>query len=401
MKIVQINATCGSGSTGKICISISTILNKNNIENYILYSSGTSNNPAGLKYMDDKEVRLGALEARLFGNYGFNASSPTRKLVKILSEINPDIVHLHNIHGHNCNLDVLLRYLKKNGKKVIWTFHDCWAFTGSCTYFSYVGCEKWKTQCAKCPKAHEFSWFFDTSTKLFNRKKDLLKDLNLTIVTPSKWLAGLVKESFLKDYSVEVINNGIDTSIFKPSKSRFRENHGIADAEKMILGVGFEWGQRKGLDIFIELAQRLPLNYRIVLVGTNDTIDKQLPDNIISIHRTQNQVELAEIYTAADVFVNPTREDNYPTVNMEALACGTPVVTFKTGGSPEMLDSACGQIVEQEDVDGLIDAIIESAEEERFTIVSCLKKAKEFNQEHCFQKYLDLYIRTEMHEQSS
>ena len=394
MKVVQINATCGSGSTGKICSSISSILNENNVENYILYSSGESNNPIGYKYMTDKEVRLGAVEARIFGNYGFNSTPATRKMINKLNEINPNIVHLHNIHGHNCNLEVLFEYLKE--KKVIWTFHDCWAFTGSCTYFSYVGCEKWKTQCEKCPKAHEFSWFFDTSKKLFERKKSLLSDLDLTIVTPSRWLASLVKESFLKDYSVEVINNGIDTSIFKPSKSLFREEHGIADTDKMILGVGFEWGQRKGLDIFVELAQELPSSYKIVLVGTNDTIDKQIPRSIISVHRTQNQHELAELYTAADVFVNPTREDNYPTVNMEALACGTPVVTFKTGGSPEMLDDTCGLVVEQEDIGGLINAIKTLTEEGIFTSVACSNKAKDFKQEICFQKYLDLYRRMEM-----
>ena len=391
MKIVQINATCGSGSTGKICLSLSRVLSENNIENYILYSNGFSDYPLGIRYMSDIETRIGALESRVFGNYGFNSTQATKRMIQKLNELNPDIVHLHNIHSHNCNLEILFNNLRRKDKKVVWTFHDCWAFTGSCTYFSYMGCEKWMTLCEKCPKAHEFSWFFDTSTKLFNRKKTLLKDLNLYIVTPSKWLAGLVKESFLKDYPVKVIHNGIDTLIFKPSKSCFRENYGITDAEKMILGVGFEWGSRKGLDVFIDLSQKMPSNYKIVLVGTNDIIDRKLPNNIISIHRTQNQLELAEIYTAADVFVNPTREDNYPTVNMEALACGTPVVTFKTGGSFEMLDESCGMAVEQEDISGLIKTIKRVAEDQLFSSSACLKKAKEFNQCNCFKGYLDLY----------
>ena len=169
------------------------------------------------------------------------------------------------------------------------------------------------------------------------------------------------------------------------------ENNNISDSDKMILGVGSEWGVRKGLDIFIELSKRLPEKYKIVLVGTNDDIDKQLPRNILSIHRTENQKELAAIYSAADIFVNPTREDNYPTVNMEALSCGTPVITFNTGGSPEMVDDTCGIVVEQEDVNGLIDAIRRINDDSAFTANACLEKAKEFDQVICFRRYLDLY----------
>ncbi len=396
MKIVQINATCGVGSTGKICTSISSILSNNGIENYILYSSGKSDYSLGFRYMTDQEVRIGAFESRIFGNFGFNSSGATKRMVMKLKGINPDLVHLHNIHSHNCNLSILFDYLKRSGKKVIWTFHDCWAFTGSCTYFSFIGCNKWKTQCEKCPKAHEFSWFFDTSSRLYTRKKTLLTDVNMTVVTPSQWLAVLVKDSFLNGCDVEVINNGIDTKTFKPIQSNFRVEHGIVSSDKMVLGVGFEWGQRKGLDIFIELAKRLTENFKIVLVGTNDEIDKILPPNIISIHRTHNQQELAEIYSAADVFVNPTREDNYPTVNMEALACGTPVITFDTGGSPEMLDETCGIVIGPEDVDGLIANIKRVVEDKLFTADDCLRKANGFKQEICFQKYLDLYRRMEM-----
>lgn len=395
MKVVQINATCGSGSTGKICTSISSLLCNHGIENYILYSVGTSNNPRGFRYMRDVDIKRGALESRVFGNFGFNSTTSTKQLVKKLDDLNPDIVHIHNIHSHNCNISVLFDYLKKQDKKVVWTFHDCWAFTGCCTYFSYVGCNKWKTHCGNCPKAHEFSWLFDTSSKLYNRKKEVLNSVDMTIITPSSWLAELVKQSFLKNNAIEVINNGIDLTIFKPTQGHFKSNHNIAKNEKMILGVGYEWGQRKGIDVFIELAKRLPIYYKIVLVGTNSTIDSKLPSNIISIHRTQNQLELAEIYSAADVFINPTREDNYPTVNMEALACGTPVITFNTGGSPEMLDATCGTVVEQEDIDGLVNAISLVAEKKIYPVESCLKKAEEFNQDICFQKYLDLYRRIE------
>ncbi len=396
MKIVQINATSGAGSTGKICESISEILTVNKTENYIFYSAGNSNRNNSIKYMTEIEIKQGALEARIRGNYGFNSSWATKRLIKKLNAIDPDVVHLHNIHGHNCNLDLLFSYLKEKQKNIIWTFHDCWAFTGSCTYFSFVKCDKWKTKCEKCPKAHEFSWFFDTSTKLYQKKKQLFEDCKLTVVTPSVWLSELVQLSFLKNYPVEVINNGIDTSIFKPTKSDFRKKYNIKDDEKIVLGVGFEWGLRKGLDVFIKLSGILPSSYRIVLVGTNDSIDKQLPDSIVSIHRTNNQKELAEIYSIADVFVNPTREDNYPTVNMEAIACGTPVVTFDNGGSPEMIDESCGIVVPPENMDELVDAIKRVVTGDDYTQEACLNKSLQFNQTKCFAKYLELYRKIEL-----
>ena len=216
----------------------------------------------------------------------------------------------------------------------------------------------------------------------------------MTIVTPSKWLADLVGQSFLKDYPVTVINNGIDLSVFTPTESGFREKYGIPEEKHILLGVAFGWGKRKGLDVFIELSRRLdPDRYRIVLVGTDDAVDQKLPKEIISIHRTQNQTELAEIYSAADLFLNPTREDNYPTVNMESLACGTPVLTFKTGGSPEMLDETCGAVIPCDDVEAFQNEILRICEQYPFPAESCLKKAQEFYQNQKFKEYIKLYER--------
>ena len=213
---------------------------------------------------------------------------------------------------------------------------------------------------------------------------------NCTIVTPSQWLANLVKQSFLKNYPIKVINNGIDLSVFQPTESDFRERHNLAN-KKIVLGVAFSWDKRKGSDIFIELSKRLPCDYQIILVGTNSQLKKQLPPNIISINRTQNQKELAEIYTAADVFANPTREENYPTVNMEAIACGTPVVTFRTGGSPEILDDTCGSIVDCDDIDSMEIEIRRICEQKPYTVEACLKRAKSFDMNDRFEEYVDLY----------
>lgn len=392
MKIVQINATCGVGSTGKICVGISELLSANNVENYILYSDKSNGFESGIRCSYEKYIKLQALKSRVCGNYGFNSKKATHKIVNEIERIQPDVVHLHNIHGHDCDLEILFTYFKKNRTKLIWTFHDCWAFTGYCAYFDLAKCDKWKNNCNMCPSISEFSWFFDKSKELFEKKKELFMGLDLNIVTPSQWLADLVKQSFLREYPVYVINNGIDLGVFNTEKSNFRQKYGLEN-KYILLGVAFDWGKRKGLDVFVDLAKRLPDDYQIVLVGTNDKTDKLLPSNIISIHRTQNQQELAEIYAAADVFVNPTREENYPTVNMESIACGTPVLTFRTGGSPEMLDETCGVVVDCDDVDALEKEVIRICKDEPYTKEACLKKAREFEQSERFKEYLELYER--------
>lgn len=394
MKVVQINTTCGSGSTGKICIAVSKLLTSRNVENYILYTSGHSDYSCGIKYAGDYYKKLQALKSRVLGNGGFNSHIATKRLIYNLERIQPDIVHIHNIHSHDCNLNMLFRYLKKKSIKLYWTFHDAWAFTANCPYFVSVQCNKWKTECFDCPQIHQTSWFVDRSRKYFNKKKQLFTGLNLTIITPSKWMANLVQESFLKNYPVKVVNNGIDLETFKPTQDDINQRYRITSEQSegyLILGVAQVWGNAKGLDVFVELSKRLDNQYQIVLVGTDAKVDKILPKNIFSIHRTSSQKALAKIYTAADVFVNPTREENYPTVNMEALACGTPVITFRTGGSPETIDETCGIVVERDDVDALEREVRNVCENKVITRNSCIMKAKEFEERKRFEEYARLY----------
>lgn len=391
MKIVQINATCGVGSTGKICVAVSEQLSKKGIENYIFYSAGSSDYPLGIKYVNETAVKFQTLVSRSFGNYGFESKGITKRLIKELDKIKPDIVHIHNIHAHNCNFEMLFDYIRKKGIKAYWTFHDCWAFTAYCPHFDMIGCDKWRTGCNKCPQRKQFSWFFDRSTYLYNKKMAAIKGVNLTIITPSEWLASLVKKSFFKDFPVKVINNGIDLNIFKPTESNFKEKYALEN-KYIVLGVAFGWGERKGLDVFCELAKRLDgEKYKIVLVGTNDDIDKLLPENIISIHRTANQTELAEIYTAADIFANPTREEVLGLVNLEALACGTPVVTFKTGGSPECIDETCGAAAAKNDIDGMYNEIIRICEQKTIAAADCIAYSKKFDAADKFKEYVELY----------
>ncbi len=390
MKAVQINTVCGSGSTGKICIGISQVLNNNGVENYILYAKGYSKYPYARK-CTERFPKLQALRSRVLGNYGFNSKKTTERLIAELERIKPDIVHLHNLHGHNCDLSRLMDYFRTHAIKLVWTFHDCWAFTAYCPHFVMANCDKWKTGCHHCVQKRTFSWFADRSAWLYEKKKETFAGLDLTIVTPSQWLADLVKESFLKDYPVHVIHNGIDLSVFHPAPSDFRNKYRIAEDQFVLLGVADQWVPRKGPDVFIRLAERLdPKKFRIVMVGTDDSVDKQLPSNIISIHRTANQAELVEIYTAADLLVNPTREDTFPTVNMESLACGTPVLTFRTGGSPEMLDEQTGRVVECDDEEALYQALLSMAEHP-VGRADCLRRATQFDEKDRFREYVTLY----------
>ena len=391
MRIVQINATCGIGSTGKICVGISRALTEAGVENHVLCSK-SNGYPLGIPCASPNYITVQAIKSRIAGNYGFQSRRETKRIIRELDRLKPDIVHLHNIHGHDCDLHLLFSYFKERGTKLVWTFHDCWAFTAYCPYFTKVRCDKWKTGCEDCPQYRNYSFFFDRSKQLYRKKKELLSGLDLTIVTPSQWLADLVRESFLKQYSVTVINNGIDLSVFSPRESDFRKKYRIPPEKHVLLGVAFDWEERKGLDVFLELSETLDADkYQIVLVGTDDAVDKQLPTNIISIHRTQNQQELAEIYSAADLFLIPTREDNYPTVNMEALACGTPVLTFRTGGSPEMLDETCGAVVPCDAVEVFQSEVLRICGGKPFSSEQCIKRAQGFDQNVKFREYVELY----------
>lgn len=395
MNIVQINGGA-VGSTGKIMFGISTVCTDEKQKTLCAAPEVSSGNKTGRNLyiiQNNNHRKINVLLDRITGRHNMHSKIATERLLKVISGFKPDIIQLHNLHEAYINLPMLFKYIKKHNIKTVWTLHDCWAFTGHCPYFDIVGCNKWKTGCYGCPQYKEYpKSLFDNSKYMYRLKKKWFIGVeNMTIVTPSEWLAGLVKESYLKDYPVKVINNGIDLNVFKPTESDFRKKYALEN-KYIVLGVAFGWGRRKGLDVFVELAERLDKGkYKIVLVGTDDNVDKLLPDNIISIHRTQSQTELAEIYAAADVFANPTREENYPTVNMEALACGTSVVTFNTGGSPEMLDETCGAAVAKDDTDAMYNEIVRICETEPHSEESCLKKARGFDMNERFKEYYDLY----------
>lgn len=391
MRILQINSVCGVGSTGRIATDLYNVLENQGHECKIAYGRG--NAPEGIN-----SIKIGfafdnyyhVFKTRVFDKHGFGSVNATKKFIEEVKKYDPDIIHLHNIHGYYINIEILFNYLKEANKPVVWTLHDCWPFTGHCSYFDYVGCEKWKYGCSNCDQKEQYpsSKLIDNSEWNYENKKRLFTSVkNMTIITPSKWLSNLVKKSFLGKYPVEVINNGIDLDVFKPTESDFRKKYNLSD-KFIILGVASVWGERKGLKYFIELSEKLSDEYKIVIVGVDEKQKKSIPKDIISICRTNNAKELAEIYTSADVFVNPTLEDNFPTTNLEALACGTPVITFNTGGSIECINKNTGKIVEKDDINGLVKAI-KNLKVDR---LECINKAKLFfNKNKKFEEYVSLY----------
>ena len=394
MRILEIN-TVNYGSTGKIALGIQKLCREYGAECRLAYRYKENSCCDNDSYLISSwlDCHIHNRIAKYTAFQGYFSYFHTLAFLKKLSKYNPDIIHLHNLHGNYINIPLLFKYIKKHNIKVVWTLHDCWSFTGVCPHFDMIGCKQWEYGCKECPMSSKFLLADNKSiAKKYKSKKSLFTGIEkMTVITPSKWLAGLVKQSFLKDYPVKVINNGIDLDIFKPTDSDFRKKYALEN-KYIVLGVAFGWDKRKGLDVFCELAKRLDeVKYQIVLVGTDDNVDKLLPDNIISIHRTQNQTELAEIYTAADVFVNPTREENYPTVNMESVACGTPVVTFDTGGSPEMLDKTCGSVVAKDDIDSMEEEIKRVCETKPFSKMACLNKASVFDENDRLKEYIVLY----------
>lgn len=390
MKIAQINTVCGNGSVGRITVDIYHALEKKGHEGKIYYGRRTA--PEGIRaerFGSDMELGQHVLSTFLTGHHGFASKGQTKKLIAALKAYDPDLIHLHNVHGFYVNIELLFEFLKSFGKPVVWTLHDCWSFTGHCAYFDLAGCEKWKRGCEHCPqyrKAYPYALLRDASRENYARKKAAFGGVKgLTIVTPSRWLAGLVKESFLKEYPVRVIPNGIDLDVFCPQNA-------TAYPKYRILGAANVWDERKGLVFFEELWKRLEHDkYEITVAGVSDKQKKHLPEGMKAIGYTKNIRELVQLYSDADVYVNPTLEDNFPTTNLEALACGTPVVTFETGGSMEALDETCGRVVPQRDVDALEQAVRSLCEKKEFLRGSCREQALHYNKYDRFGEYLNLY----------
>lgn len=388
-KLLQINVTANVGSTGRIAEQIGSVAMNAGWESYIAY--GRYANPSKSRLIKIG-TKLGLfwhlLESRLFDNQGLASRVATRKLVQQIESIKPDVIHLHNIHGYYLNYKILFDYLNSTNIPVVWTLHDCWSFTGHCAHFVEANCNKWREECDSCVLKNKYpKTYFSSAKTNYELKRQLFNSANLTLVPVSEWLSNFVEQSFLKDKAKRVIHNGININTFKPLNTTTNDFINI-------LGVSSVWNESKGLYDFYKLRNILdPNRFNITLVGlTKQQID-ELPKGIVGIERTNSIEELVQMYNNTDIFVNPTYADTFPTTNLEALACGTPVITYRTGGSPESITPDTGIVVEQGNISAIVQAIEEiSSKGKNYYADACRKHAEEnFDKDSCFEKYINMY----------
>lgn len=398
--LLQINVTVNTGSTGRIAEEIGQRAIAAGYESYIAYGRTARESQSHLLRIGSKRnVRWHMLISLLFDAHGFASKRATKQLVKQIDRICPDIILLHNVHGYYLNIKVLFNYLKDKNIPIFWTLHDCWPFTGHCAHFMAVNCEKYKTYCHDCPnkKKYPCSIILDRSKKNYTKKKELIRNLpNITFIPVCKWMDSVVDDSFMKGTQTNVIYNGVNVTTFKPSGvencSIVRSKYGILE-KKIILGVASTWKKKKALFDFYWLNDNLSNDYQVVLVGLSEKQIEVLPNGIVGIRRTESIQELAALYSLADVFVNPTYVDNFPTTNIESLACGTPVITYNTGGSPEAVDENTGVVVPKGDKEALKKAIVEVvANKKKYSIENCRQRAvANFNKDDRFDDYIKLF----------
>lgn len=392
MKVLQINAVYGFKSTGVIVKDIEDTLINNGHTSFVTYQTAINPTENSYKVGNTLDYKLHAVYARLFGKQAYASKSATKDLINYIKSISPDIVHFHNLHSNYINFNMLCDYLAKEKISVVITMHDCWFFTGKCTHYAAVGCDKWQTTCGNCPqnKKEQPSLFFDNTARVLRDKTDHLNRLdNLTLVGCSKWIAGEARKSLIKNADIEVIYNGVDTDVFTPHESDFRLKHNLGNSF-VIMGMANKWCLPENREAVRQIIANNK-TAKIVVVGCNQAQSDgfKLYDNVLCIGYVNGRQELSDIYSASDVFVNLTHEDTLPTVNMESICCGTPVITYNCCGSPELIDADSGIIVTENDVEGLVSAIRQLKEKPlQFDV---REKHIKFDKNICYNKYLDIY----------
>lgn len=391
-KVLFINSIVGTGSTGRIITGLCDVLHEHGVRTLVCYGRGGA--PDGYdtyRIGSDADVYIHGAVSRITDRQGLYSGAATRRLICRIKEFDPDIIHLHNIHGYYLNYEILFDYLRKCGKKVIWTLHDCWTFTGHCTHFEYVGCDRWKESCHDCMQLREYpkSMLMDASKCNFELKKKLFAGIrDMQLVTPSAWLKDRVQESFLKEYHVDVIPTGINLQQFTPKDSDIRARYGIGE-RVLLLGVANPWRERKGLQEFIKLASMLDDRYHIVMIGLKPSQMKLIPANATGIMKTDSLAEMVQWYTASDMHVNLTLEDTFPTTNIESLACGTPVITYRAGGSPESLTDKCGIVIERGQLEEVRQAVMKLGRKNAEISAACRERAAEYDSRRRFSEYYE------------
>lgn len=399
MRILQINTVCDSGSIARIMKDLYENICREGHECCIAYGRGSA-----IAGMECHKIGTAAgVATHVFRNFfmgesGFGSTTDTARFLKWIDEYNPDVIHIHNLHGFYINVEMFFDYIKKKNVPVVWTLHDCWPFTGHCAYYNQIDCKKWQEHCDAC-SIHRISYpyalFKENSYASYDRKRAAFLGVqNLRIITPSKWLEAEVKKSFLKGYSVVSIPNGIDTGIFRITDWSLEEEIILPKDRYMVLGVANHWESRKGLKYFEQLAKDIPESFYIVLVGVTKKqkkdLERKYPQKIFCFQRTKTVEKLVALYNRADIFVNPTLADNFPTTNLEALACGTPVYTFDVGGSKEAVNDFCGRIIHCGDYAGLLSDILKF-ESMEFDKTKCREQAEKYDKYKQYGLYMDVY----------
>lgn len=361
MRYLFINSVAGFGSTGRIVVEQCRLLQSQGHECLIAYSREARNCDGIATYRigSQLDMYLHAMQSRILDNSGFASRIATKKLVEKIQAFSPDVIWLHNLHGYYLDLKTLFAYLRTSGVTIYWTLHDCWSFTGHCPYFDYVGCERWKTGCFHCPqkKLYPASFLLDNSRKNYKIKRELLSGIpDMHLFVPSQWLKQRVMQSFLREYPVTVVPNTVDLAVFHHTESGFRDKYGLQD-KRIVLGVANVWEPRKGLAEFCKLADILPEEYKIVLVGLSDKQRQMIPSAILGLGRTKSVEELVEIYSAADVYVCPSVEETFGMTVLEASACKTPVIVYK-GTACEEVAAQFGGISVEPGAQNIAEAII-------------------------------------------
>jgi len=394
-KLVQINTVC-NGSTGNIMYQIQKQANDSGYETLSLYGrrKGFDDMPSA-KYGNGVSFWIHVILTTVFDAHGLGSYFHTKRMVKRMQEEKPDIIHLHNIHGYYLHLPTLFIYLKNQYTgKLVWTFHDCWPVTGHCPHFVIAQCDKWKTECGNCPNkmSYPISWGFDGSKRNYRMKNRLFTDIkDMVIISPSQWLADIVKQSYFKDTKCVVVPNGINLKIFYPrEEDTVTHKYNIPINKKVILGVASIWDERKGLKIFRDLAKAISEEYRIVLVGLSKSQIAQLPENIIGIPRTESADELAQLYTKASVFINPSREESFSLVTIEAMACGTPVIAMGTSAPKELVSDVNGVLLSDCNVVDYLKAI-QYIENKNFEQDKIVDSVQQYSVENMTKKILEIY----------
>ncbi|MEM8763850.1 MAG: glycosyltransferase [Bacteroidota bacterium] len=395
--LLQINVEANYGSTGRIASEIGDLAMAKGWDSHIAFGRL-------MKDTNSTTYRIGTplgiyhhvAYSRLLGKHGLASTNDTQKLISYIEEIQPTIIHLHNLHGYYLNYEILFGYLNSLHIPVVWTLHDCWSFTGHCTHYEDVGCYKWEKECSSCPQKREYptSWLIDSSKNSYQRKKKWFGNHpNLHVVTVSNWLNQEVSRSFLANHNRTTIHNGIDTSVFKCSKSQALRTQFNLENKYIILGVASVWSEKKGLGDFITLSKTLEEDETLVLIGLKEEQIKNLPKNIIGIQRTANLEELVAWYSTANLYLNLSVEESFGMTTAEALACGTPVVVYNSTACPEMVTPKTGRVVPKKDIEAVRSAIHEiKIDFNESHYAQCREYVvKRFDKNERYEEYLSLY----------